>query len=149
MAGLYERDGRLILHPWSQTRNCMWVTVEPIQIMTDPVPDAQLGAAINEALDMSSRGVPNRDPTDETQWTAIARQLGERTYRRFLRGTRAVMIDRTEMETRFRPTRPPKSPEKGSGFLGLPEPVVVAHNPTEERIGRSAREALERSVRHH
>lgn len=100
---LYARRGRAFVTSESQTQDGFWVMTGPCLVVSLDSPD-EISTRVHEALDMSRSGVPSPSPSERLD-TELLKQAGVKSFRTFIRGTRAVRISASGQRMIVTPTR--------------------------------------------
>jgi hypothetical protein len=105
-AGAYLRNGKIYLHPDSQTIKGFWIACEPIIVTGED--DKKLGAHVLQALAKSTQNIP--DPAllaTSDSWDvikALVKAGGVRSYEVFAESAKCVGILLDDKEVVFTPT---------------------------------------------
>jgi hypothetical protein len=119
------RNGIIYLQPSSKTVKGWLVDTEPV--IPAPPDGRNLGAAILEALALSTTGIPHPENLNDPNAAAIVKAAGVKTYQAFIRGAKCVSIERQGDQLVVTPTR---NGGWGKAFLFLRETVTCEADAT-------------------
>lgn len=138
-ASVYKRDKRVIVCANAEVTDGYIIDHEPFVMMEEPVPAADLGRAIVEALNQFRTDVPPPKSTDEflSYFAALA---GVSSYQAFMQGATHLTVERAADMLSFMPME-----NDGESFDSIEEETetaVLSAKATHEEIGRRAIQSL-------
>jgi hypothetical protein len=139
-AAVYDRRGKLIVHPDGKTTAGVLIAIEPFVVLENTQP-AAIGAALRMALEKSKVGL--RHPQLD-EWDAVAAPLyaaaGVKTWGVFVKGTELVNVEADDAVIRLLPQ---ENCGARDGFQprGLPA-VELASDTSDQEIGSAVLKAL-------
>lgn len=141
-AAIYERRGKLILYPYSQTSAGVWIGADPVVVFDIDVSTARLGALVRDVLSRSKGPVRHPGPTE---WAALDKPLlnaaGVRSWGAFVRGALLSNVRSDGRTVEFFPHEN-RGPRDGFQPMGLAS-IVVEAVVSDEELGAAALTALD------
>lgn len=140
-AGLFKRGEQFILHPSAQTTAGVLLSGTPVAILPSEISDAELGAAVQEALQNFKSGVPHPDPyAIERRKDPLLEALGFKSWTAFSKNTLYCSISQDREGLRLTPSRRTGA-QGGYGFI-LDCEILLSQPVTSDQLGAAVRNAL-------
>jgi len=143
-AAVYRLRDRVFMHPWQRTTLGLGIASEPYVSLPLDAGDAELGAAVLNALSLSRGTLPHPESPRGLQ-AARLKAAGVRSEKAFQSDALSLTVELLDRTIRIVPSRNGGTSGESKGFHGLPDrSVSLPFDAGARELGAAICECFER-----